>query len=68
MISYPMFLYVKMYFDLFLHTIVLIDRSLDKASHLIPDLISFVPLYVYVQPHLCNWHLFYQQWHVSLTF
>ena len=41
---------------------------LGKASHLIPDLISFVLLYVYVQPHLCNLHSLYQQWHVALTF
>ena len=43
---------------------------LDKAIHLIIDLISFVPLYVNVQPHLhvCKWHPFYQQLHVSLTF
>ena len=41
---------------------------LDKAIHLIPDLISFFPLYVYVQPHLCKWHSFYQQYDVSLNF
>ena len=41
---------------------------LDKARQLIPDLISFAPLYVYVQLHLYNRHSFYQQWHVSLIF
>ena len=29
MISYPMFLFAKMYFDLFLHNIILIDSSLS---------------------------------------
>ena len=64
-----------MYFDFFFIPLFykcnwqfIIIIVLDKASHLIPDLIYFVPLYIYVQPHLCNWYSFYQQWQESLNF
>ena len=42
---------------------------LDKKIDLIFDLLmSLVPLEVYVQPHLCNWHSFCQQRHASLNY
>ena len=40
---------------------------LDKASHLIPDLI-LCPFVHLRTTSFINWHSFYKQWHVSLTF
>ena len=65
----------KMYFDLYLHTNVLIDGSVsnsarqgkafDRLFHLF---CPFVNLYVMSYIYIYIWHSFYLQWHVSLTF